>query len=174
MSLYTLKQEAEEIFEKFLTTMDETTGEVFDEELHLKAQEELKEIENQTNESFLWALEKRQNIEAQIASIDAEIKRLGEMKTPLVKRSNNLEKYIAYFFKSLYGGKKQLIGMFQLGYRKSTAVMIENIENIPREFMRIPEPQPAIPDKKAIGDALKEGKEVGGCKLEERENFFIK
>jgi len=38
MSLYTLKQEAEEIFEKFLTTMDETTGEVFDEELHLKPQ----------------------------------------------------------------------------------------------------------------------------------------
>lgn len=36
---------------------------------------------------------------------------------------------------------------------------------LPAEYMRTPEAPPAAPDKKAIADAIKEGKEVPGARL---------
>lgn len=48
------------------------------------------------------------------------------------------------------------------------SVVIEDANLIPNGFMRMPEPPPPpkpAPDKKAIGDALKSGKEVPGAVL---------
>ena len=36
---------------------------------------------------------------------------------------------------------------------------------LPAEYMRVPETPPAAPDKKAIADAIKEGREVPGARL---------
>ena len=55
---------------------------------------------------------------------------------------------------------------FALSIRKNPpAVVIDSEALIPPEYMRTPEPPPPSPDKKAIGAALKEGKEVTGARL---------
>jgi hypothetical protein len=49
--------------------------------------------------------------------------------------------------------------------KKPAAVDITDAALIPPAFMRTPEPPPAAPDKRAIGDALKAGALVPGCAL---------
>lgn len=61
-----------------------------------------------------------------------------------------------------------------LSFRKSSAVVIDEPALIPAQFMRQPEPPPAAPDKKAIGDAIKAGQEVPGARVETRDNLQIK
>lgn len=174
MSLYNLKKEAEEIIERMLSSVDMDTGELLDEAKYLSAQGELAEVENLANESMEWILQKRQNIEAEIGSIDTEIERLSARKKSLSKKSDGLTGYIAYFFKSLYQWKTMNFGMFSIGYRKSTAVNVLDAALIPSEYMRQAPTPPPAPDKTAIKDALKEGKQIAGVELEERENIFIK
>lgn len=45
------------------------------------------------------------------------------------------------------------------------AVVIDDERQLPVEFMKIPEPPPAQPDKKAIGEVLKMGHDVPGARL---------
>jgi len=61
-----------------------------------------------------------------------------------------------------------------LSFRKSSAVVINEPGLLPYEFTRQPPLPPAEPDKKAIAEALKAGKEVPGAHLEHRRNLQIK
>ncbi|MDR0480873.1 MAG: siphovirus Gp157 family protein [Gallionellaceae bacterium] len=45
------------------------------------------------------------------------------------------------------------------------AVVIDDAGAIPAEFMRQPEPPPPAPDKKAIADAIKAGRQIDGAHL---------
>jgi hypothetical protein len=45
---------------------------------------------------------------------------------------------------------------------------------IPQQFMRQPEPPPPSPDKTAIKDALKAGKDVPGCRLTQGKRLDIR
>ena len=49
--------------------------------------------------------------------------------------------------------------------KKPPSVNITDLSAIPAAYMRQPEPPPAAPDKKAIGDALKTGAQVPGAEL---------
>lgn len=61
-----------------------------------------------------------------------------------------------------------------LSWRASSAVVIDEPGLIPVEFMRVkPAPDPE-PDKKAIADAIKAGKEVPGAHVEARKSLQIK
>jgi hypothetical protein len=61
-----------------------------------------------------------------------------------------------------------------LSFRKSSAVVVHEPALIPVEYMRTPEPPPPAPDKKAIADAIKSGKEVSGAHIESRRTLQIK
>lgn len=174
MSLYTIRQEASEIIEKMLSHIDLDTGEILDESSYIEAQKELSEKENQANESMEWVLQYRQNIEGEIWSLDTEIARLSDRKKSLEKKSKSLGNYIEHFFKAMWGWKTISFGTFSLGYRKSTAVQIIDISIIPSTYIRQPLPPPPAPDKTAIAKDLKDGAEIPGVILEERQNFFIK
>lgn len=54
------------------------------------------------------------------------------------------------------------------------AVHVEALELVPMKFFRQPAPPPPAIDKKAIGDALKAGEEVPGCRLEHGSRLEIK
>lgn len=54
------------------------------------------------------------------------------------------------------------------------SVKIENAEEIPQHFFKIPEPPPPVPDKTAIGAALKAGESVPGAWLEQGQRLVIK
>lgn len=173
MSLYPIKQEFQEKLTQYFATQDTETGEILDETRFMQLREELWTLENIANESLEETLKYRQNLEAEIASYDSEIKRLTEAKQKIAKKSESIEKYIQYFFRTMWEGKTMNFGLFQLGYRKSTAVNITDESALPGEYMRII-PESKAPDKTAIKDALKEWKQIAGAELEERENFFIK
>jgi hypothetical protein len=64
---------------------------------------------------------------------------------------------------------------FSLAVRENPPrVVIESEGLIPAEFMHQPEPPPPKPDKKAIADALKEGRTVLGAHLERGKRLEIK
>jgi hypothetical protein len=61
-----------------------------------------------------------------------------------------------------------------ISFRKSSAVVIDGADLIPAEYMRTkPAPDPE-PDKKAIAEAIKAGKEVPGAHVEQRKSIQIK
>jgi len=64
---------------------------------------------------------------------------------------------------------------FRLAIRQNPpAVVVDAESQIPAEFMRVPPPPAASPDKKAIAEAIKEGKEVPGVHLERTTRLEIK
>jgi hypothetical protein len=58
----------------------------------------------------------------------------------------------------------------KLGWRSSTAVVVDADASLPVELLCVK----TAPDKKAIGDLLKAGTEVEGCRLETRRNLQVK
>jgi hypothetical protein len=58
--------------------------------------------------------------------------------------------------------------------KKPPSVNITDLSAIPPAYMRQPEPPPAAPDKKAIGDALKTGAQVPGAELVQGFRLAIK
>lgn len=58
--------------------------------------------------------------------------------------------------------------------KKPPSVNITDMSAIPPAYMRQPEPPPAAPDKKAIGDALKSGAIVPGAELVQGFRLAIK
>ena len=61
-----------------------------------------------------------------------------------------------------------------ISWRKSSGVVIDGIDLIPAEFMRQAETPPPAPDKKAIADAIKAGREIPGAHIEHRKSLQIK
>ena len=61
----------------------------------------------------------------------------------------------------------------RLSFRKSSAVVIDGEDLIPAEFMRVKPPPPPEPDKKAIADAIKAGREIPGAHIEARRSLQI-
>lgn len=106
--------------------------------------------------------------QAGIKSLDEEIKRLKDLKD---KRENNfdrLKNYILFLSK----GEKIETATCQFSSRKSTSVNIIDETLIPSQFTT---PKIEIKaDKKAIGDALKNGQAVAGCELLENINLSVK
>lgn len=57
-------------------------------------------------------------------------------------------------------------------YRKSTPVVIDDVDRIPKEYLRTV--TEVSPDKVAIKDAIAGGKEIPGAHVEEKMNLSIK
>ena len=53
------------------------------------------------------------------------------------------------------------------------SVIVFDEAQIPAEFMRQPEPLPAVPDKKLISAMLKAGSDVPGCKLSRTQKLVV-
>ena len=70
-------------------------------------------------------------------------------------------------------GEKYEDAYGSLSWRKSTAVEIDDLAAVPEAFQAYV-PASYRPDKVLIGNALKEGKEVPGARLEERQNIQVK
>jgi len=78
----------------------------------------------------------------------------------LSKKVEQSEKFIDFLVKDVYNGKTIVYSNWQVGYRKSNAIIIENKELIPEQFKEL---ETKIIEKiplKAIGDFIKNGGEV--------------
>lgn len=179
MSIYTLPYEVQEAIENYYRLFDSDSWELIgtEEELAL-AQSTIDELANKTNDTTEWYLKDRANKLAYIAWIESEIGRLQgviEKKQKELARSENL---IERIFSRIYNGEKTIIGSFSLSYTKSESCNIDDETKIPQEYLRItPEkiiPESSAPDKVAIKDAIKSGKEIPGASILVKKTLKIK
>lgn len=134
-----------------------------------------------TLEGERWPLEvKAQNVavvilglEAQAKAIKERCKALDAMGEAAERRAEHLRNYLADNLRAAEITKVEGDDVV-IGWRKSTAVEIEDETQIPAEFMVTPPPPAARPDKTAISKALKAGQEVPGARLEHRQNLQIR
>jgi len=95
--------------------------------------------------------------------IDAEIKRLQERKKTIQNKSNNIKEYLRYNMEAS-GIKKIECPLFSISLAKGQEVVIITDENLlPDEYVRVK--TEISPNKIALKNALKDGKEVPGAEL---------
>lgn len=123
---------------------------------------------------------KSQSIAYVALNFEAAAKAIKEHAAAQLDRAkaiqNRADSLRAYLQRGMEGAGLQKIegpGVV-IGFRKSAAVVIYGADLIPDEYMRQPETPPPAPDKKAIGEAIKAGREVPGAIIELRQNLYIK
>ena len=141
--------------------------------------EEDAEIKQDLQELIAVELEKKsnnivyviKNLESNNTAIDAEIERLQQLKK---KNSSNIEKIKSNILWFMQQNNVDTIKseLATFSKRKSESTDIENIEQIPQEFITVK--QTFVPDKTAIKKAFKEGREVAGAKVVVNYNLQIK
>lgn len=137
---------------------------VYAQELILGAQAEVK--------PFIEAqLRKRQEAQMFATGLEAEIKRLSELKNSAEKKIERADKQIDYLLK-LFKIEKMQTEINELSYRKSEAVVFTDEEAIPAEYKK--EKITISVDKTEIKKALKAWTEVPGAMIETRQNLQIK
>lgn len=107
--------------------------------------------------------------QAELDGIQAELSRLTLMRKRLEKTVKWAESEIHTLYKA-NGGKRTTVGTFTVSTRASTQVYVEDGFDVDG-YMR--ETVTREPDKMAIKNALKSGKEIDGAWLVTKENISI-
>lgn len=113
------------------------------------------------------------NIESTVDAVKAFTKAQADRAKAMENRADSLRDYLQRCMEATGIEKIEGPGIV-LSFRKSSAVVIDEPGLIPSEFMRQAEAPPPAPDKKAIADAIKTGKEVAGAHVEQRRSLQIK
>jgi len=115
-----------------------------------------------------------QKLDADIAELDAEIKRLKERKDAVEQNKENLK---AYLFKSLKAinkpSFKTLLFSYTIAKNPAAVILDENldIKKVPVKYRTVPQP---TFNKKAIKEALNNGIKLKWARLEQSESLRIK
>ena len=134
------------------------------EDLVAKSQDEAKPF-------IEWRLRQRQDSMIFINGLDAEIKRLMDLKSSHDRKVASVDKQIDYLLK-LFKIEKMQTEINELSYRKSEAVVFTDEAAIPSEFKK--EKTTISIDKTEIKKAIKAWTEVPGAVIETRQNLQIK
>ncbi len=104
-------------------------------------------------------------------AIDIEIKRLTALKRSFLNKQKRLHDYVEYVMvsNSIPEIKTDIARIFFLA---SKSVVVDDQDKLTDEFLK--KTVTVVPDKVAIGKALKEGQEVPGAHFEEHQNLQIK
>ena len=148
-----------EIDQSILALADPETGEITDfgklEELQLERDTKIEGV-------ALWY----KNLIAEAEMVKAEKQALAERQQACEKKAADLKQYL----ETALAGQKFTTSKVQCTFRSSTSVHIINLEQLATEYLRIK----TEPDKKAISEAIKSGKEVEGAELVTGLSFSIK
>lgn len=125
--------------------------------------------------------EKATNIAQMVRNLEATAEAIKAAETEMAKRRKALEARAEgvreYLRDNMIraGISKIESPYFSLAIRDNPpAVVIDAESLIPAEFMRKPEPPPATPDKKAIAEEIKAGRDVTGAHLARTQRIEIK
>lgn len=140
------------------------------------------EVVADTLESMAGDLEvKATNVAMFIRNLESTAEQIKSAEAEMAKRRKAIEhraEHIREYLKANMqrtGISKIECPYFKLAIRDNPpSVVIDSLGMIPAEFMRQPEPPPPAPDKKAIADAIKAGKEVAGAHLANSQRLEIK
>lgn len=150
-----------EIDQGILGCIDQETGELIDpERLENLQMERNQKIEN----IALWI----KNLQADALAYKAEKEAFAEREKAAANKAEQLKAYLA----RALAGQKFTTARCAVSFRKSTKLEVLDADCIPKELMV--ETVSVKPDANAIKALLKDGQEVGGCRLVEALNTQIK
>lgn len=165
MTLYEIDNQIKEFVDKMFESVDED-GEVQD--INPEDLEALNEARGQ----------KIENIALYIKNLDAEIKAIkeeeGNLKTRRIRLENKADGLRMLLTSSmrLNDEEKFNTARCSVSFRKSEAVIIDDLDLIDPEFKT--EVIDVKVDKSSIKKMLKNGEDISGAHLEERQNIQIK
>lgn len=163
MNLYEINDAYEKALSNF--TVDDETGEIiFDDE-------EIKKLEGAFEEKVDNIACYIKSLNALNDSIKAEKQALDERLKTNDKKVESLKKFLVMSLE-MRDMKKFETARNKLSFRKSTSVVINEDAVLPNQFVKKVVTEKI--DKKAIGEALKNGEVVEGCYLKESNNLQIK
>lgn len=163
MNLYEINDAYEKALSNF--TVDDETGEViFDDE-------EIKRLEGAFEEKVDNIACYIKSLNALSDSIKTEKQALDERLKSNDKKVESLKKFLVMSLE-MRDMKKFESARNKLSFRKSTSVVINEDAVLPTKYVKTVVTEKV--DKKAIGDALKNGEVVEGCYLKESNNLQIK
>lgn len=164
MKVYEITQGMKETLDIFLTS--EKTEE--DKENFNYVMKILKE-ELKTKQSNILKYIRNLTLEAEILSEEEE--RLKTLRKIKELKINNLKKYLTNILLDLKQNKIET-NLGTIGLRKSTSVIIDDLNIVPKKYLN--KNVQLIPDKLAIKDILKQGKNIKGVHLQENYSLQIK
>ena len=110
-------------------------------------------------------------MDADIDTIDAEIKRLQNLKKQREKASEYLKERIKHAMDT-FSIEEIKTPLVKINFRKSESVEVDDVNALPAAFKVVKVTEQA--DKAAIKAAIKDGIEVAGCRIETHRNLQIK
>lgn len=114
------------------------------------------------------------NMQALAAQIKEAEAAMAARRKSLESRAEGLMRYLLTNMQ-MAGIQKIDSPYFTLSVKNNPgSVVINEPRLVPAEFMRQPDPPPPAPDKKAIAEALKAGRDVPGCHLVNGQRLEIK
>ena len=149
-----------EIDEQILGCIDAETGEVVDaqklDELQLEKSEKLESL-------ALWY----KDLVAEAAALKAEKEAFAAREKAAKNKAESLKAYLAY---ALQGESFKTVRCV-MTFRKSEKTVIDDIRQLPEEFIEYSEPKANLAE---IKKAIKSGAQISGAHIEEAQNIQIK
>lgn len=140
-------------------------------ELTPSLEEQLAITEEQLqNKSVAYSFVIKQ-MDADIDIIDAEIKRLQNLKKQREKASEYLKERIKHAMDTFQIDEIKT-PLVKINFRKSESVEVDDVNQLPALYKVVKVTEQA--DKAAIKAAIKDGVEVTGCRIETHRNLQIK
>jgi hypothetical protein len=162
LSIYNIEQNYNKLAEQLIDNDGELTPEL---------SEQLAITEEQLqNKSVAYSFVIKE-MDADVEIIDAEIKRLQNLKKQREKASDYLKDRIKHAM-DLFSIDEIKTPLVKINFRKSETVEVDDVNALPSLYKVVKVTEQA--DKAAIKAALKDGVEVTGCTIETHRNLQIK
>ena len=166
MSLYSLTDECRNLYDALMASVDEETGEV-----DISLVNALAECQEAWEDKAVAVACVYRSLDEDAARVGREIERLTAMKKRLERERDRVKEGLSAAFTAL--GVEKVKGMYaDISFRASEQTVIDNADAVPEEYMTVKTTY--TPNKTAIKEAIKAGKEVPGAHLEQRKNIQIK
>lgn len=164
MTLYEINKEIEQALNLIFESADPETGEVDEAYVH-----QLEDLNMQRDDKIENLGCYIKNLRADVAAIKEEEKNLKARRAALENKEARLTQYLT----DMLGGERfDKSARVVIGWRKSTQVVIDNLDAIPAEYIR--EKVERTADKTAIKKAIDAGTAFEGAHIAESNNIQIK
>lgn len=111
------------------------------------------------------------NVSLEVEVLSQEEDRLEKLRKQKEKKVNSLKKYLTDILLNLDKNKIET-ELGNLGLRKSVSVAIDNLDLIPKKYIR--KKIELVPDKRLLSEILKQGKNIKGVHLEDKYSLQIR
>jgi len=173
MNIYDINSRLEMLISEHFDTED---GIIFesDEELAKKIDEVQLDLDTKIENIGCFI----KNLEAENEALKNEEENLKKRRATNERKIEGLKNYLnGYLTATIEDDNKRAKWRFKtakviLGYRRSKSVEVPDIEQLDKNFVKVKTEVSA--DKKAIGEAIKNGQEVKGAYIKENINLNVK